>query len=71
MKEIDFITKLHTATKRNYLERMTEKKPEIIELSKKYDFDYWDGSRETGYRPAKCECKIGRIRGLSRAGNHT
>lgn len=47
--EIDFVSKVHKATKRNYLERMTEKKPEIIELAKKYDFDYWDGSRETGY----------------------
>lgn len=48
-KEIDFVTAVHKATKRNYLERMTERKPEIIELSKKYDYDYWDGSRETGY----------------------
>ena len=47
--ELDFITAVHKATKRNYLERMTEKKPEIVELAKKYDFDYWDGSRETGY----------------------
>ncbi len=49
MSYIDFTTTVHKATKRNYLERMTEKKPEIIELAKKYDFDYWDGSRETGY----------------------
>ena len=47
--EIDFISTVHKATKRNYLERMTEKKPEIMELAKKYGFDYWDGSRETGY----------------------
>lgn len=47
--ELDFVSAVHTATKRNYLERMTERKPEIIELAKKYDFDYWDGSRETGY----------------------
>ena len=49
MSYIDFVTSVHKATKRNYLERMTEKKPEIIKLAKKYDFDYWDGSRETGY----------------------
>ena len=49
MSYIDFVSTVHKATKRNYLERMTEKKPEIIELAKKYDFDYWDGSRETGY----------------------
>ena len=49
MSNIDFVTAVHKATKRNYLERMTEKKPEIIELAKKYGFDYWDGSRETGY----------------------
>ncbi len=49
MSNIDFASQLHKKTQRNYLERMTERKPLIIELAKKYGFDYWDGSRETGY----------------------
>jgi len=49
MAYIDFISKIHKKTKRNYLERMTEEKPEIIEISKKYDFEYWDGDRKYGY----------------------
>ena len=28
---------------------MTEDKPKIIEIAKKYDYDYWDGNREHGY----------------------
>ncbi len=47
--EIDFVTAIHKATKRNYLERMTEDKPAIVELAKKYDLDYWDGDRKHGY----------------------
>ena len=49
MTYIDFITKNHKKTSRNYLERMTNDKPEIIEISKKYDYDYWDGDRKYGY----------------------
>ena len=49
MAYIDFVSGIHKSTKRNYLERMTQDKPEIMEIAKKYDFDYWDGSRETGY----------------------
>ena len=49
MTEIDFVSSIHKKTKRNYIERMTEEKPEIIERAKKYDFDYWDGDRKYGY----------------------
>ena len=49
MAYIDFVSKIHQKTKRNYLERMTEEKPEIIEIAKKYDFEYWDGDRKCGY----------------------
>ena len=49
MEYIDFISKIHKKTKRNYLERMTNEKPEIMELAKNYDFDYWDGDRRYGY----------------------
>ena len=49
MAQIDFVSGMHKRTKRNYLERMTNEKPEIIEVSKKYGFDYWDGDRKYGY----------------------
>ena len=49
MANIDFISKLHKKTERNYLERMTNEKPEIIEIAKKYDLEYWDGDRKYGY----------------------
>lgn len=49
MAYIDFISKIHKKTKRNYLERMTEEKPEIINIAKEYGFDFWDGDRKFGY----------------------
>lgn len=49
MAYIDFISKIHKKTKRNYIERMVEEKPEIIKISKQYDFDFWDGNRKYGY----------------------
>lgn len=49
MAYIDFVSKIHKKTKRNYLERMTNEKPEIIEIAKKYDYEYWDGDRKYGY----------------------
>lgn len=46
----DFVTANHTATKRDYLARVTERdKAEVAELAVQYDYDYWDGSRQTGY----------------------
>ena len=50
MAYCDFISLLHTSTKRDYLARVTQRdKAEVAELAIKYDYDYWDGSRETGY----------------------
>ena len=49
MAHIDFVSKLHKKTERDYLARMTYEKPEIIEVSKKYSFEYWDGDRKYGY----------------------
>lgn len=49
MKEIKLITSLHTKTKRNYIERMMNKKSECMTIAKKYDFNYWDGERKYGY----------------------
>ncbi len=50
MKNLDFITPLHTKTKRNYLERVTEHdKAKCAEVALKFDKDYWDGERQYGY----------------------
>lgn len=49
MAYIDFTTKIHKKTKRDYIARITDDKPEIIEKSKEYGFDYWDGDRKYGY----------------------
>jgi len=45
-----FVTTNHTSTKRDYLARVTERdKAEVAELAVQYGYDYWDGSRQTGY----------------------
>ena len=46
---IKLITTNHKKTKRNYLKRMVNKKVKSMVISKKYSFDYWDGSRSYGY----------------------
>ncbi len=51
-KEIDFMSTLHNSTKRDYLERVNDKKyPKALAatLAKKWDFDYWDGDRKINY----------------------
>lgn len=46
----DFVSLIHKSTKRDYLARVTQRdKAEVAELAIQYDYDYWDGSRETGY----------------------
>ena len=46
----EFVSLVHKSTKRDYLARVTERdKAEVAELALKWDYDYWDGSRETGY----------------------
>ncbi len=48
--QIDFIESLHTGTKRDYLGRVNERdKAECAEIAKRWDRDYWDGDRTTGY----------------------
>lgn len=50
MAYVDFIMKLHKATKRNYLERVIEHdKAECATIAKQYGKDYWDGDRKYGY----------------------
>ena len=46
----EFVSLLHKSTRRDYLARVTARdKAEVAELALKWDYDYWDGSRDTGY----------------------
>jgi SAM-dependent methyltransferase len=50
MAYIDFIEQVHTGTKRDYLARvLAGNKAEFATVAKKFDVEYWDGSRNTGY----------------------
>ena len=50
MAYIDFLSPLHTATKRDYLGRVTEfPKAEAARKAKQFGYDYWDGDRKFGY----------------------
>ena len=50
MAHIDFITGLHTKTKRNYLERVVDHdKPACAAIAKQFGKEYWDGERKYGY----------------------
>ncbi|MEO1206519.1 MAG: class I SAM-dependent methyltransferase [Pseudomonadota bacterium] len=46
----EFVGLIHKSTTRDYLARVTARdKAEVAELAIQWDYDYWDGSRETGY----------------------
>lgn len=50
MAFIDFVMKLHTRTKRNYVQRVVENdKAECATVAKQWGKDYWDGDRKYGY----------------------
>jgi protein-L-isoaspartate(D-aspartate) O-methyltransferase len=50
MAYIDFVTGLHTSTKRNYVERVTSyDKADCAAIAKQFGKDYWDGERQYGY----------------------
>ena len=50
MAYIDFIEKVHAGTKRDYLARvLAGNKAEFAAIAKKFDREYWDGDRTTGY----------------------
>ncbi len=50
MAYIEFIDQVHRSTKRDYLARvLAGDKAEFSRIARKFDFDYWDGSRNTGY----------------------
>ncbi|MBM4134965.1 MAG: class I SAM-dependent methyltransferase [Nitrospira sp.] len=50
MAYVDFISRLHKSTKRDYLERVcVHDKAVCAELAVKFGKDYWDGDRKCGY----------------------
>ncbi len=50
MPHIDFISKIHKSTSRDYLKRVIEHdKAECAEVAVKWGMDYWDGERQYGY----------------------
>jgi protein-L-isoaspartate(D-aspartate) O-methyltransferase len=50
MAQVDFISSLHKATKRDYLARVLEAdKTECATISKKFGQEYFDGDRKYGY----------------------
>ena len=48
-KLLNIVTKLHTATSRDYISRMIDDKINCMIKSKEYGYDYWDGNRKYGY----------------------
>lgn len=50
MAVIDFVGRLHKATRRDYVQRVVEHdKAECALLAKQWGFDYWDGDRRYGF----------------------
>ncbi len=50
MAHVDLLNKLHKSTKRDYLARVLGgNKAEFATLAKKFDVEYWDAGRDTGY----------------------
>ena len=51
MAYVDFLSPIHTSTKRDYVARVTGNPPKATaaRLAKKWDVEYWDGDRNTGY----------------------
>jgi ubiquinone/menaquinone biosynthesis C-methylase UbiE len=46
----EFVGLIHKSTPRDYVARVTQRdKAEVAELAIQWGYDYWDGSRETGY----------------------
>ncbi|MBI3666931.1 MAG: methyltransferase domain-containing protein, partial [Acidobacteria bacterium] len=50
MAHIDFLGEVHRSTRRDYLARvLAGNKADFAALAKKFDVEYWDGDRNTGY----------------------
>ena len=46
---VQFVTPLHQATSRAYIDRMVDDKVHCMLKAKEYETDYWDGNRRYGY----------------------
>ena len=46
---VQFVTPLHQATTRAYIDRMVDDKVHCMLKAKEYETDYWDGHRRYGY----------------------
>ena len=46
---VQFVTQLHQATSRAYIDRMVDEKVHCMLKAKEYEADYWDGDRRYGY----------------------
>ena len=65
MAYVDFLMKLHSGTKRDYVQRVVEyDKAECSEVAIQYGKDYWDGDRKYGYGGYKYD---GRQRAIAEA----
>ena len=50
MDELNFLTSIHTSTKRDYVKRVVEyDKADCARIAAEWGYDYWDGDRGTGY----------------------
>jgi SAM-dependent methyltransferase len=52
MAYVDFLSVIHKSTSRDYLGRVNDPeypKARAADLAKKWDLEYWDGDRRTGY----------------------
>jgi len=62
MTEKKIVTKLHTSTKRDYLARVNSvDKAWAAERAGEWGYDYWDGSRDTGYGGYKYDGRWRRV----------
>jgi ubiquinone/menaquinone biosynthesis C-methylase UbiE len=48
-KFVNYVTPLHKATSRAYIDRMVDNKVHCMLRAKEYEADYWDGDRRYGY----------------------
>ena len=48
-KFVNYVTPLHQATSRAYIDRMVDEKVFCMLKAKEYEADYWDGDRRFGY----------------------
>ncbi len=46
---VNYVTSLHQATSRKYIDRMVDDKVHCMLKAKEYESDYWDGDRRFGY----------------------